>query len=416
MPENVPSTLVDKHFALPILGPVIADFATWMLNRGYAMATLRSHLRRAPSIDRDLHQVGVRSTAQITHDALEACVQREALDGGAQSTIRAIRRFLCESRALAQSRRPVRNYKDAVIAEYGQYLTDVRGLVAATVAGHIGTASRFLAGIDEGAVAVRLSTLSPSDIEVFVRAAGHSYGRDTLAHVVAQLRSFLRFLSIQGLAPSGLDRHVDSPRTYRRDRLAKSLPWQTVRGLLEAVDQRTVIGLRDYAMLLLIATYGLRCCEVAGLKLDDLQWRAKRIRVYQRKTGSVLFLPLTDEAGTVLERYLRKARPPSPRREVFLRIRPPTGALRPTAISCSFSRWARRSGLEIPYKGAHCLRHSYAVDLLRRGTPLKAIGDILGHRLAESTCMYLGLALEDLRQVALEVPGTEAAKQGGDQA
>jgi site-specific recombinase XerD len=87
-------------------------------------------------------------------------------------------------------------------------------------------------------------------------------------------------------------------------------------------------------------------------------------------------------------------------------MRAPSGALKSTAISDAFDRWARRSGLGILYEGAHCLRHSYAVNLLRRGTPLKTIGDILGHRLAESTCMYLGLALEDLREVALPVPGS----------
>jgi integrase len=121
------------------------------------------------------------------------------------------------------------------------------------------------------------------------------------------------------------------------------------------------------AMLLLIATYGLRCCEIAGLALDDLDWRQRRIRVAQRKTGSVLYLPLTDEVGTVLERYLRQGRPASPRREVFLRARAPSGPLKPTAVSDAFDWWARRSGLRIPYKGAHCLRHSYAVNLLRRG-------------------------------------------------
>jgi integrase len=167
-------------------------------------------------------------------------------------------------------------------------------------------------------------------------------------------------------------------------------------------------------MLLLIATYGLRCCEVVALALDDIHWRQRRIQVPQRKTGSVLFLPLKDEVGAALESYLRQARPASPRREIFLRARAPSGPLKPTAVSNAFEWWAKKSKLGIPYKGAHCLRHSYAVNLLRRGTPLKTIGDILGHRMAESTCMYLGLALEDLRAVALPVPGTELDEPAGD--
>ena len=207
------------------------------------------------------------------------------------------------------------------------------------------------------------------------------------------------------MAPPGLDTHVDAPRTYRRERPPRALPWQTVRGLLQSIDQTTSIGVRDHAMLLLIATYGLRCCEVASLRLDDIQWRARQIRVSQRKTGTTVFLPLTDEVGEAIAQYLRRVRSTSPHRELFLRQRAPAGVLKPTAVSDAFERWSKRSGLDIPFHGAHCLRHSYAVNLLRAGTSLNTIGDLLGHRLAESTCAYLGLAVEDLRDVALPVPG-----------
>ena len=91
-------------------------------------------------------------------------------------------------------------------------------------------------------------------------------------------------------------------------------------------------------------------------------------------------------------------------REVFLRVRAPAGPLAPTAVTEAFQGWTRRSGLPIPYQGPHCLRHSLAVHLLRQGTSLKAIGDLLGHRSAESTCVYLRLHVEDLRDVALDLP------------
>jgi len=404
----------ERYVSLPVLGAVVAEFAGWLLDRGFARTSVRSHLRATVAVDRDLRRAGVRDASCITRQALEECVRGKAQDPGVLATIRSLGRFLGERGTFSAPQR-VCSFKDAIAADYAAYLTDVRGLVATTVTGHLGTVSRFLAGLGDDELGFRLSTLSPYDIEAFVRSAGQRYGRDTLSHVVANLRSFLRFLGIRGLAPARLDGHVDSPRTYRRERLPRSLPWETVRALLQSIDQASAKGLRDYAMLLLIATYGLRCCEIAGLTLNDLDWRQRRIRVPQRKTGSVLFLPLTDEVGTVLERYLRQARPGSPRREVFLRMRAPSGPLRSTAVSDAFDRWARSSGLGIPYKGAHCLRHSYAVNLLRRGTPLKTIGDILGHRLAESTCMYLGLALEDLRAVALPVPGIGLEDPAGGQ-
>lgn len=157
-------------------------------------------------------------------------------------------------------------------------------------------------------------------------------------------------------------------------------------------------------MFLLIATYGLRTSEVAGLRLDDIEWRAGRLRVARPKTQSPIVLPLTQEVGAALLDYLRHARPDLPCREVFLRVRAPAGPLAPTAVTEAFQVWTRHGALPITYQGPHCLRHSLAVHLLRQGTSLKAIGDLLGHRSAESTCVYLRLHVEDLRDAALDLP------------
>jgi integrase len=162
-------------------------------------------------------------------------------------------------------------------------------------------------------------------------------------------------------------------------------------------------------MLFLIATYGFRTCEIASLTLDDLNWRAGTIGITQDKTNGQLILPLTDAAGEVLIEYLKKARPAAHSRHLFLRARAPFGPLKPMAVSEVFHRRVRLSGLDIPFYGAHCLRHSNAVHLLRQGTSMKAIGDLLGHRSMESTSAYLRLSIEDLRSVALPVPETLTA-------
>jgi site-specific recombinase XerD len=157
-------------------------------------------------------------------------------------------------------------------------------------------------------------------------------------------------------------------------------------------------------MFILISTYGLRTSEVAHLRLEDICWRAEQLRIARSKTCSRLTLPLTTEVGACLLDYLRHGRPQTIHRQVFLRVRAPAGPLRPTAVTEAFQGWVRRSGLPIPYQGPHCLRHSLAVHLLRRGAPLKTIGDLLGHRSIESTCVYLRLHVEDLRDVALDLP------------
>jgi integrase len=169
------------------------------------------------------------------------------------------------------------------------------------------------------------------------------------------------------------------------------------------------MGLRDYTMFFLIATYGLRSCDLIALTLDDIHWQPGELWINQRKTGYPLVLPVTDSVGSVLIHYLRHGRPRSPFRQLFLRTKAPNGPLGRTAVADAFQAWAKRSTLQIPFQGPHCLRHAYAVHMLGLGTPLKTLGDLLGHRTTESTCVYLRLAIEDLREVALPVPQAAVA-------
>jgi hypothetical protein len=255
MPEMLSPRSCEKYAALPVLGAVVSEFAGWLLKSGFARTSVRSHLRATVALERDLRRAGVRDASMISRKALEECARWNSQDARVLATIRSLARFLGEQGTLSESH-GVLNFKEAILADYAAYLTDVRGLVATTVSGHRGTASRLLAGLGHDELAFRLSTLGPPEIEAFVRSAGEHYGRDTLSHVVANLRSFLRFLSIRGLAPSRLDRIVDSPRTYRREHLPRSLPWETVRGLLQSVDQSSAKGVRDYAKRLLIWDQG----------------------------------------------------------------------------------------------------------------------------------------------------------------
>ena len=157
-------------------------------------------------------------------------------------------------------------------------------------------------------------------------------------------------------------------------------------------------------MFTLMATYGLRSNEVVSLTLDDIKWRERRLLIQQTKTRSALELPLTEHVAAELIDYLQKVKRPERYREIFLRMRAPIGTLKRTAVTEAFQAWSRRSGLAIPFQGAHCIRHSYAVHLLTEGTSLKTIGDLLGHKNAESTAVYLRLSTEDLREVGLSVP------------
>ncbi len=289
----------------------------------------------------------------------------------------------------------------AVLVAYGEQLTSVRGLCPSTVAQHLVTAEVLLGEtLPPGAP---IDALSREGIERHVVATGQRISRQSMQHWVARLRSFLRFCHAQGLLPQPLDA-IDTPRVYRGELPPKALPWATVLQLLRSIDRRQAMGWRDYTILHLMAHYGLRPCEVVALRLDAIDWQAHTLRVEQRKTCSTLMLPLAEQTLRILQIYLRKGRPSSQWPELFLRARDPAGPMKHYAVGDLYRLRVRRSGLPLQGTSVYSLRHSFAMRLLERGVDIKAIGDVLGHPGLESTCVYLRLQLDALRDVALPLP------------
>jgi len=355
---------------------------------------------------------GVRSLRAIRRTDFQVCAPGHSQDDPDLAAVaRALKAYFDEHGLLPCEPRPEIPQE---ITEYRRHLAALRGLASSTITDHLGTASEFLRFVADKIPRITLVQLTPTDLEAFVQQVAARVGRASLQHVVAHLRSFLRWLAAHGQAPKGLDSQIDTPRVYRQEQLPRALRWDTVRALLRSIDRTTPVGRRDYAMLVLIATYGLRTSEIVALTLDDFTWCRGELHVPRRKVDGALVLPLTDDAGNAVLDYVQHGRPPQATRVVFLRARPPAGVLKPTAVTEVFQTRARRSGLAIPFQGPHCLRHSLAVQLLREGVSLKAIGDVLGHRSVESTCLYLRLATEDLRDVALSLPDSGAGASDGE--
>jgi site-specific recombinase XerD len=357
-------------------------------------------------VEQWLQSHGIQDITELNTAVLEACwrhgSRRSTVLGG---LIHALARYLETTGVLRPLPPPPPTPSQRLLSAYTEQLAHLRGLAAHTIQMHRRSVAELLDDLEYDRRPACLEGLHASQIEAFVRRRAAGLGRGSQQHLVAHLRSFLRFVAANGQCPAGLDTTIDTPRLYRLEQLPRALPWETVQALLGSIDRGTPVGVRDYTMLLLMATYGLRVSEIAALTLDDLHWRDGWFRVPRCKTRSPLHLPLTDRVGTALVQYLQTARPAHvPCRTLFLRHRAPLRALGRTAVSMVFERWAKRSGLAIPFYGAHCLRHSYAVHLLRTGHSLKTIGDLLGHRDSDSTYVYLRLATEELREVALPVP------------
>lgn len=380
------------------------DLLTWLQKHGYARTSIFNHLQGIGELVRWLRRrpgwlTGV-NLARLD-SAYEYYHRRKP---HIASTIHTLGRFLREKSVIPQGPLPPKSPIERQIQSFGIYLKDMRGLVDLSVRGHQSRLQSFLRFLDFDKHPSAIRELRMDQIDAFLREMAKTNNRFSLQHVVASLRGFLCQQLALGVLKRPLHEQIDTPRTYRLEQLPRALPWERVTALLRSIDRSEPEGLRDFTILYLATRYGLRCGELVRLTLDHIDWRAGILRIPQTKTKQTLQLPLTDEAGSVLERYLRDGRPNSEYRHLFLRQKAPAGPLLHTAVHDILEDRIRRSGLEWPVSGTHVLRHSFAVHLLRRGVPMKHIGDALGHRDCESTAVYLRLATDDLQKVGLPMP------------
>lgn len=390
--------------SLGILGDILEPLCEWLHSQGYPANAIRRRMTGAVLLERLLAQQHIHSLEDCSAVHLSTSVPqpRRWTAHMAHALSRSLGQYLAECGSLVQ---PAPTPTESLLEMYQRHVEEVRGLSPTTVTRHVVYAREFLDFLNFDHQQHQLDDLCPPDIDAFLTKAGRHRGRDCMQKMGAILRSFLRFLTTKELVAPGLDAHVELPRLYRGEHLPRALPWKAVLSLLHAIDQSTPKGRRDYAIFMLIATYGLRIGEVALLSLDNIVWRERYIRISRPKTGVDIEFPLTDEVATALIAYLRQDRPASIHRKVFLCMRAPWLPIKSTGITDAFDVWAGQAKIELPRPGGpHCLRHSVAMKLLHQNTSLKTIGDLLGHRSIESTAVYLRLGLEDLRDVALPLP------------
>ena len=171
--------------------------------------------------------------------------------------------------------------------------------------------------------------------------------------------------------------------------------------MLSMVERRMPAGKRDYAILLLLVTYGLRAREVAALTLDNIDWKRERLHVPERKAGHDTAFPLSTIVGDAIVDYLQHGRPQTANRHVFFRSLAPYTPLTYQGVSCRATHYLRKAGIAVSRAGSHTLRHTCVQRLVDADFSLKVIGDYVGHRVPASTEIYSKVAIEALRKVAL---------------
>jgi integrase/recombinase XerD len=296
-------------------------------------------------------------------------------------------------------------FRQQICQAYAQWLSTLRGLAVKTVSRLSEEAGRFLTWLGERAGANQLPQLSAVTIDAYLTSRAVSLCRRSRKTLASSVRSFLHYLHATGRIRRDLAPIVVAPKVYALETVVVALRAADVRAVVRTARRdHSAIGLRDYAILELLRTYGLRNEEIIHLRLEDVDWCRDTLRIRHTKTRSESYLPLLGSVGEAILAYLQTGRPNTSAREIFIRSCAPYRCLH--SVYPLVQHRVREAGFQAASKrGPHAFRHARAVSLLRAGTTLKQIGDILGHRSTASTTTYLKLATEDLRAVALEIPG-----------
>jgi len=387
------------------LGPQVEGYRAWLAHRGYTPATVRNMLK-------DLGQVG----AWMSGAGLEAVqLDENVMAAFLASRLAAGRRRALGPRAMipllsylreagvTPAAKPPQTLLGALLGEYRIWLVQERGLAAATVLRYENTARRFLQQQAMAAGVLNPAGLAGADVSAFLLrecsrvSAGSAKGR------VAELRAVLRFLYLQGLTPLRLGTAVPPVGGWRLAALPPTMTAADVQLLLDGCDRSTDVGVRDLAIITLVARLGLRSVEVARLELRDVDWRAGEL-VVRGKARRQDRLPLPAEVGEALAAYLARGRTPAGARRLFLTCKAPRGPIRADLVGDVVERACLRAGLACV--GPHRLRHALAAELLRQGAGLVAISQVLRHQDLATTALYAKVDLETLRHVAQPWPGT----------
>src|SRR3989442_3708904 len=236
-----------RYASLPIIGPTLDGYGTWLLKQGYSTDRAREYFRAAPRLVRQLQQSGVRTLTGITRARLHRCAPSDSQDDpDLAALVRQFDRYVTTELSLFPSRALTRI--EQRVRAYTTYLEQVRGFARSTCTYHRRTIREFLAHLGYERAPRRLSALSGRDVERFLCAVGPRQTRASLQHVVSHLRAFLRFLTSAGEIPASLDAHIDTPRLYPGEQLPRPLPLDNVQALLQALDRTTATGRREFAL------------------------------------------------------------------------------------------------------------------------------------------------------------------------
>lgn len=406
--------IIDDKIVLsrPLQGPLAAQipaFAKWGKELGYARRSRYRQVLLAACFSRWLGRQAisvhcVSSEHQTRY--LRSRARHVQIHRGDAAALRQFMDFLRRQGVVPREKVPRRRVtpSEQVAHLFERYLRNERRLARATIVNYLPFVRGFLAD-RFGDGPVKLWRLSAGDIVGFVQRQAPRLHVKRAKLLTTALRSFLHYARYRGDLVRDLAVAVPTVASWSMTSIPRAIPADAVRALLASINRRTAIGLRDYAILLLLTRLGLRAGEVVRLDLDDINWNVGSVSI-QGKGDQCSVLPLPADVGGAIAAYLRYGRPQSNSRRVFLRAKAPIrGFLDQRAVGSLVRNTLARAGIKAPTHGAHQFRHALATEMLRHGASLNEIGEVLRHRSPQTTEIYAKVDLDSLRALSLPWPG-----------
>ncbi len=373
--------------------------------QGMAKSTLRSKARILLSIA-DYLQLAHRPQGQINVQEIEKAASRWSRKRCSQPSQSLREGFVSETVAwlsflgrLHVQTEPAKTY-DQMLVEFRGFMEKDRGFSGVTIEHRCRSVRPFLDRLLSEHRSLDMISVADIDALLAHKVNEHHYARVSVRGYASSLRSFFRYAEMRGWCGGGIAASIMAPRVFQQETLPSGPAWEVVQEILDATsgDQPTTI--RDHAILMMFAVYGVRSRELARLRLDDIDWQKERIVFTRAKVGGSHSFPLHEGVGAAIVRYLKEVRPKSRCREVFLTRHAPIGPLSGGALWAVVGRQLQGRALSIKHHGPHSLRHACATRLINKGLSLKEVGDHLGQRDPEATRIYAKVDLVRLRQVA----------------
>jgi integrase len=375
--------------------------AAFLVRRGHTWHSVRRVIEIAKPFAAHAEAVGVTNASELNEALVDRYLKVRQLRES-RTCLHRLMLFLCEQGIVKDTKGkiPVTKLTSPIVSEYRHFLEDHRGIGRKSSGQH----QRYVESLLEVLGKDDFQSLTGAEVQRFITDRAKGLSRAQRKMLCASIRSFLRFLYLRGYTPIDLRSAVPVIPSFKLERLPVAVSPETIEKILAAVDRSSPVGRRDYAMLLSIATYGMRAGQLCALRLDHVDWRRQVLRIPAAKGGRDVLLPLVSTVGEAIVDYLRGGRPVGwPFRQLFLRVRPPIGPLGGNLVNI-IKPYARKAGVQLPSFGSHAWRHACATRMLKKGQSLKTIRHILGHSSIETTFIYTKVDIDALRQAALEWP------------